>query len=162
MSEQLPDIFKLCHELWNHGDDIVLPAVLELVGQIAKNVPNDDLLLHLPSLLPKLISVLDDEYAGVVTGGGSKADLFHNTTAVLRALFHISEALEDYIFLVIPALMRLINREDTRHGSVPRAVRYEAVKAFTKIVRANAQIADYGTQIMHPLIRAFEGRRSMR
>ena len=156
IADHLSSIVSLCSDLWQYSSPVVLPGVLGLVEQIAKHVPSEDLRIHLPALLPKLFSVLDDEHAGMYTGGGSASDVFHNSPSVLRGLSYISGVLEDYIFLVVPALMRLINRESTRHSVVPQDVRSEALRALLKVVRTNDQIANYGTQVMHPLVKAVE------
>ena len=62
-------------------------------------------------------------------------------------IFASKSALDDYLYIILPALVRLSELDDS-----PLSVRIEAVQTIAKIARMH-DIADHASRIIHPFAR---------
>ena len=144
MRRFLPSIFSLTHEYWNQTP--LLRQILDFMQRIASSLESSAMQLYIPNLLSDLL--------GILHGERENAELkWSNTPAVLATIRSLGDALGDSLYLVLPVLMRLIDRSLTSNSAVPSYIRIQAVQTLTSLIQ-RCEIADYASRVMHPLVRA--------
>lgn len=94
----LDDIFVLIKEYWNGP---LLDQIVGLVEEISMAL-NDEFKVYLPELIPQMLVALNSDYTK------EKGP----TRCVLHALEVFGTTLEDYLHLVIPAVVKLFEQVD--------------------------------------------------
>jgi FKBP12-rapamycin complex-associated protein len=94
MRTYLDPIFEVVHYYWN--DQNPSEAILGLIEKIAIAL-RDEFKIYLPDLLPQLLRVLSSD----------RTEHRRPTVKVLHALETFGSNLDDYLHLVIPAVVRL-------------------------------------------------------
>ena len=115
-------------------------AIVKLVEEISR-VLADEFKIYLPDLIPPLLNVLATDRSE-----GRPAAL-----RVLRALEALGSNLDDYLYLVVPAVVRLAEQAEA-----PLNVRQAALATLAKLCR-RLNVADYAARIVHPLMRILSG-----
>jgi FKBP12-rapamycin complex-associated protein len=133
----LQEITTLIRESWHSP---LLVAIVKLVEEISR-VLADDFKVYLPELIPPLLNVLATDRVE-----GRAAAL-----RVLRALEALGSNLDDYLYLVVPAVVRLAEQAEA-----PLNVRQAALSTLAKLCR-RLNVADYAARIVHPLMRILGG-----
>jgi hypothetical protein len=131
--QYLDDIFALVHEHWYTP---LLPQIITLVEEISLAL-NDEFKSYLPDLIPQLLNVLHTDRTGERVP----------TIKVLKALEVFGTNLDDYLHLVVPAVVRLLEQVD-----IPAGARLRAIETLGRLCR-KLHIADYASRIVHPLSR---------
>eukprot|EP01117_Protostelium_nocturnum_P012841 TRINITY_DN4758_c0_g1_i1.p1 TRINITY_DN4758_c0_g1~~TRINITY_DN4758_c0_g1_i1.p1 ORF type:complete len:2361 (-),score=843.62 TRINITY_DN4758_c0_g1_i1:69-7151(-) len=134
MRVYLDEIFAIIRDNWYTG---YTNQILSLIEDICTEL-NDEFRVFLPSLIPKVLKVLQSD-------NSSKKIL---TRKVLHALETFGVTLEDYLHLVIPAIVTLLDAENHE----------VTILAIQSICRLSAQLnfSDYASQIVHPMVRMLD------
>jgi len=140
----LPRLFELTRPYFDDGD--VLPHILELTHAVAKGLEARSLQLYVPNLLPEMLGILRYERETTEVH-------WPNTPAVLKTIATLGSNLGDYLYLVMPMLMKLIDNSITASGPVPIKIRVASVHTLLALVQ-RCDVADYASHIVHPLVRA--------
>jgi len=133
----LEDIIALIREYW-HGP--LLVPIVRLVEEVSRALA-DEFKTHLPALIPSLLNVLSSD----------RSDQRAAAMRVLRALEALGSNLDDYLYLVVPAVVRLAEQADA-----PLNVRQNALSTLARLCR-RLNVADYAARIVHPLARILAG-----
>jgi FKBP12-rapamycin complex-associated protein len=133
----LHDIIALIRESWHSP---LLVPIIKLVEEVSR-VLADDFKQYLPELIPPLLNALASDRSE-----GRPAAL-----RVLRALEALGINLDDYLYLVVPAVVRLAEQAEA-----PLNVRQAALATLARLCR-RLNVADYAARIVHPLMRILTG-----
>jgi FKBP12-rapamycin complex-associated protein len=139
----LPPLFDLTRPYFD--DYAVLPEILALTQSIAQSLESRSLQLYVPNLLPEMLGILRAERETTDVN-------WANTPAVLDTIATLGSNLSDYLYLVMPMLMRLIDHSITASGQVRIDVRVKAVWTLLALVK-KCDVADYASRILHPIVR---------
>ncbi|ORZ30937.1 armadillo-type protein [Catenaria anguillulae PL171] len=132
MTSYLPDIIVLIEQ---HAKTLEL-TVMTLVESLAVSLESD-FTAHLPVLLPHILSIFESDHS----------ENHRATYKVLDILCIIGVGLQEYMFLVLRPLMRLI--ENT---SAELPIRRYAVQALGYIIQ-RVNLSHHSSRIIHPLVR---------
>ena len=137
--DYLDDIFELIHAFW---DTNMLVQILGLVEKLIK-ILDVEIKVYLPGLVPLLLSMLH-------------SDQPDRRLKVLSTLDIIGVHLADYLHLVIPAIVKMVELTDF-------SVVTQTEKSFTMIylqtlgrLCGKLDISDYASRITHPLLRVLD------
>lgn len=136
----LDGIFELIHQTWLSDNTILFHSSLKLVSSVSMSL-SDDFQVYLPTLIPKLISILH-------------ADRSINriaTLEILKAFETFGSSLADYIDLIIGPLMALCEMLNA-----PVDVRKKAVLTIGKLAKC-LDFAPFMSRIIHPFVRVLSG-----
>ena len=137
--DYLQDTVKLMLDFW---DTPSLGGILLLAEAISEAV-NDEFRVYLPILVPQMLRELSRERMLVRV-------MPHK---VIQAFEAFGTSMDDYLYLVVPAVLAIIEREDT---SLQTAL--TVLNQLRKMsIRLN--FADMGSRIIHPLLRILENAR---
>ena len=136
ISEYLGQIFTLMKEFWNSNTYLLTPILnlVELISGIG-----DEFKAHLPDLIPQIFGVLHQE-----------TDDWESKIKVLHTLEVIGKHLDDYLHLLVPALVRLMEQV-----YVPIEVRRAAIVTLARL-SSQLNFGDYISRISHPLARVID------
>jgi len=137
ISDHLKHVFELTRLFWKESLFVILPLVEEV-----SVVLSDHFKVHLPNLIPQMLSVLSSTTR--------EADDWAPTSMVLHALEVFGKNLDDYLHLVIPAIVRLVEQTHA-----PAAVRISAIETLGRLA-FQLDFSDYASRISHPLARILE------
>lgn len=112
-----------------------LKLMIEICGAIC-----DEFTQHLSSLLPKLLNVLHNDISSQRK----------SSIAVLQALVIFGSHLQQFMFLVLPPIIALIENED-----IPMSVRVQSIKCVGCLL-TKCRMTGYTSRIMHPLTRILD------
>lgn len=132
--DYLPEIFQLIEKYWPSPN---LAQIVLLVEEISLAL-NDEFKVYLPDLIPHMLAVLRER---------------SNTKAIekiLKALEVIGTNLDDYLHLLIPAVVKLFEKPDT-----PMNLRTASIKTVCSLCR-KLNFSDYSSRIIHPLARILD------
>ncbi|KAJ3362692.1 phosphatidylinositol kinase- protein kinase tor1 [Allomyces javanicus] len=132
MTSYLPDMIALIEQ---HARSLEL-LVMTLVEALALSL-EADFKVHLPVLLPHILGIFESD----------TSDQRRATFKVLDVLCIVGSGLEEYMFLVLRPLMRLIE-----HSLVDVSIRKYAVHALAYIIQ-HVNLAQHSSRIIHPLVR---------
>jgi len=130
--EYLTHVFHMVSDLW-HSE--LLSAVLQFIEEIS-SVMGDEFMVFLPFLIPKLLSVLD-------------SDNVETCMRILRTLEWIGPSLDDYLHLVAPAIMTLVNQADSE------PIRIAAMQTIGRLCRV-LNFSEYASRIIQPMARLLQ------
>ena len=134
----LDDIFELVGDHW----DDCLEQILKLVEAVSTALRNE-FKIYLPKLMANLLRELANDL-----DSARKPKLL-----VLSTLSKLGTQLEGYLFLVIPALLRLV--ELTGDHSETVEVRRAAFVTLATIAQL-LDVSDYASRIVHPTVRVLD------
>lgn len=103
--------------------------------------------VYLPDLIPQMLAILHSDYG---------SDDWEATVQVLHTLEIVGKHLDDYIHLVVPAIVRL-----TEISYCPVHVRKAAISALARLSFV-LSLEDYASRISHPLARILETQVALR
>lgn len=130
--EYLNEIFPLIKEFWATPSSVV--PIVTLVEEIC-NALGDEFRPYVPSLLPQLLNVLHND-----------PEPSHEATAkILRALSVFGTNLDDYLHLIIPAVVKLCEQNDPK-------IRIQALQTLSELCQ-NMNLGAFASRILHPLAR---------
>eukprot|EP00002_Diphylleia_rotans_P028068 TRINITY_DN5657_c0_g1_i3.p1 TRINITY_DN5657_c0_g1~~TRINITY_DN5657_c0_g1_i3.p1 ORF type:complete len:1876 (-),score=390.71 TRINITY_DN5657_c0_g1_i3:1816-7443(-) len=135
IKKYLDDIFALIHENWLGLINHILPLVEGISLAL-----NDEFKVYLPDLIPMMLNVLHTD----------RSERRSATQKVLHAFEVFGANLDDYLHLVIPAVVRLFEQVDA-----PVNVRLNAIQTLAKLSR-KLDFSDYASRIIHPLARVLD------
>jgi phosphatidylinositol kinase/protein kinase (PI-3 family) len=132
----LNNIFDLMLEFWDQ--DHLLGPMLNLIEHIAIGV-RDDFATFVPRLIPPILDLLHSDRSGRK----------HTAMRILHTLHVLSSigSLNDYLFVMIPELIRVCEQVD-----VPVAVRMAAVRVVAHLIKSQ-HLIDFASRIVHPFAR---------
>ncbi|EGC32838.1 protein kinase, atypical group [Dictyostelium purpureum] len=134
--DYLGSVFDLIEKYWN--SNLLIP-IIKLVEEISSAL-NDEFKVYLPNLIPQMLNVLH-------TDRNNKRPA---TIKVLKALEVFGTNLDDYLHLVIPAVVKLFEQVD-----VTSQVRILAIQTIGRLCK-KLNFSDYASRIIHPLARVLD------
>eukprot|EP01133_Synstelium_polycarpum_P000171 gene171-204_t len=134
--EYLSDVFALIEKYWN--SNLLIP-IINLVEEISSAL-NDEFKVYLPNLIPQMLNVLHTD----------RSLKRQPTSKVLKALEVFGTNLDDYLHLVIPAVVKLFEQVD-----VTTQVRILAIQTIGRLCK-KLNFSDYASRIIHPLARVLD------
>ena len=136
MRNFLGEIFQLVNEFWFHLP--LLPSLLQLVEELALAV-RDEFKDHLGELIPQMMAVLDND-----TSAGHR-----NSVRILKSIitFSTNGSLEEYLYVIIPELLRLPEQNE-----LPLSVRSCALRTILHLSRSH-DISEYASRLLHSFSR---------
>ncbi|EAL66546.1 protein kinase, Atypical group [Dictyostelium discoideum AX4] len=138
--DYLVNVFALIEKYWN--SNLLIP-IIKLVEEISSAL-NDEFKVYLPNLIPQMLNVLHTD----------RSPKRSPTTKVLRALEVFGTNLDDYLHLVIPAIVKLFEQVD-----VTTQVRTLAIQTIGRLCK-KLNFSDYASRIIHPLARVLDSTES--
>lgn len=134
----MDDIFKLMREFWTPNTPIQ-PTLINLMEKIAMAL-GSEFQVYLSQLMPQLLRVLTHDL--------SKDR--NVTIKLLQTLQRFGKILDDYMHLLLPPIVKLIDQPD-----VPQAV---SVVALGTIIHLSSTLdyTEYASRIIHPLVRCLD------
>ena len=100
------------------------------------------LAVYLPELIPQMLNVLH-------TDRTKERSPVQN---ILHALEVLGTNLDDYLHLIIPAVIKLVEQADI----IDSQVRSQAIKTLGRLCQ-KLNFSDYASRIIHPLSRVLDG-----
>ncbi|CAG9773619.1 unnamed protein product [Ceutorhynchus assimilis] len=134
----LEGICDLIKEYWTPNCAIQGTIIL-LLESIAEAL-GAEFKVYLPQLIPQILRVLNHD---------SSKDKQH-TIKLLKALHRFGNNLDDYMHLILPPIVRLIDASDS-----PTAVSRQALETISQIAEL-IDLSDYTSRITHPLVRTID------
>ena len=134
----LVDILSLIQEHWNPQSNFQL-TIISLVESIAEALETE-FKIYLPNLLPHILMILE-------TDTGEKRQV---SLKVLHALTAFGSNIQEYLHLVVPAIVKIIEQPDA-----PIHVRRAAIQTLGQLTR-RVNFADHASRIVHPLARILQ------
>lgn len=131
--EYLIHVFHMVSDLWQSE---LLPSILGFIEEIS-SVMGDEFMVFLPFLIPKLLSVLDSP------------DSVEMCMRILRTLEWVGPSLDDYLHLVAPAIMTLVNQADSE------LLRIAAMQTIGRMCRV-LNFSEYASRIIQPMARLLQ------
>ncbi|KAH6572836.1 hypothetical protein BASA60_006398 [Batrachochytrium salamandrivorans] len=129
------EIIALVQERWSVSANIQ-NAALALIEQIALALEGD-FKIYLPTLLPQLLQILDTDVS-------EKRQI---STRLFNALSYFGHNLEEYLHLVIPAIIKVIERSDQ-----PLILRRQAIQLVIRLAR-KLTLQQQSSRLIHSLMR---------
>ncbi|KAF2071336.1 hypothetical protein CYY_007349 [Polysphondylium violaceum] len=134
--DYLVDVFALIEKYWNSN---LLMPIINLVEEISSAL-NDEFKVYLPNLIPQMLNVLHTD----------RSIKRQPTSKVLKALEVFGTNLDDYLHLVIPAVVKLFEQVD-----VTTHVRILSIQTIGRLCK-KLNFSDYASRIIHPLARVLD------
>lgn len=134
----LDDIFVLIKEFWT-ADSPLQSTIILLVEAIAIAL-GSEFKIYLPQLIPHILRVLSHD---------SSRDK-QVTHKMISALIKFGAALDDYIHLVLPPMVKLFDSAE-----VYWSIRKASLEAIDKLSDC-LDFSDYAGRIIHPLVRVID------
>ncbi|KAI7861526.1 armadillo-type protein [Spinellus fusiger] len=131
----LKEIFDLVDDYWTPPSTLQV-TIISLIEAIAKAL-DGELKIYLPRLLPHMLQIFDNDI--------SEKRL--STIKVLHAFVVFGSNIEEYMHLVIPAVVKFFEKPDA-----PVPVRKQAIMTITALCK-KVIMFDYASRIIHPLAR---------
>lgn len=135
----LKDIFDLVQEMWNPNSSIQL-TIVTLVEAVAKALEGE-FKTYVPILLPNMLQALDGE----VTQSRQPTMI-----RILHAFWIFGNAIDEYLHLVIPVVVKVFERSD----ATP-LLRKQAIVAIEQI-SSKVNLCDHASRVVHPLVRVLQ------
>eukprot|EP01117_Protostelium_nocturnum_P014316 TRINITY_DN5444_c0_g1_i3.p1 TRINITY_DN5444_c0_g1~~TRINITY_DN5444_c0_g1_i3.p1 ORF type:complete len:2209 (+),score=787.54 TRINITY_DN5444_c0_g1_i3:161-6787(+) len=132
--DYLPEIFSLIQEYWQSPN---LVNIITLIEEISGAL-NDEFKLHIPNLLPQILSVLHNEHEN-----------HEAVSRALHALVSFGNNLEEYVHLVIPATVKICDNDSNKR------LRLNALSTLIKLC-SNFNVSNQASRILNPLARVLD------
>ncbi|XP_050299177.1 serine/threonine-protein kinase Tor [Anthonomus grandis grandis] len=140
----IDDICDLIKEFWT-PNCAIQGTIITLLENIAEAL-GAEFKVYLPQLIPQILKVLNHD---------SSKDKQH-TIKLLKALHRFDNNLDDYMHLVLPPIVRLIDASD-----YPTAVSKQALETIDQLAEL-IDLSDYTSRITHPLVRVIDKNPELR
>ncbi|KAK3331873.1 phosphatidylinositol 3-kinase tor2 [Cercophora scortea] len=141
----LSDIIDVLQEFWNTSPSLQ-PTIMALIESIARSLEGE-FKVYLAGLLPLMLGVLEKD---MTTKRQPSEKVFH-------AFLVFGSSGEEYMHLIIPVLVRLIDNQGQ-----PIFLRKSAIETIGKL-SSMVNLNDYASKIIHPLTRVLaSGEPSLR
>eukprot|EP00158_Paraphelidium_tribonemae_P009901 Partr_v1_DN28994_c0_g1_i3_m24719 putative Phosphatidylinositol 3-kinase len=134
----LKDIFALIKEHWSSNPQLLV-TILSLVESIAKAL-DTEFKVFVPLLLPQLLQIFETDMSTRRVP----------TEKTLESFAAFGSNIEEYLHLVLPAIMKLVEKPD-----VPIQIRKLAIQTVGKLAK-KLSFADHASRIVHPLARVLQ------
>eukprot|EP00742_Colponemidia_sp_Colp-10_P007030 GILJ01007544.1.p1 GENE.GILJ01007544.1~~GILJ01007544.1.p1 ORF type:complete len:2402 (-),score=355.14 GILJ01007544.1:281-6541(-) len=134
----LDPLFKLIQDYWK--SPALLIQILSLLEEISAAL-KDEFKVYLPDLIPQLLNILHTD----------RSERRQLTLKVLHALVMFGSSVDDYLYLVIPALVKLCEQDDAT-----LSIRQATIQTLGRLCRT-LNFSDYASRIIHPLVRILDG-----
>jgi FKBP12-rapamycin complex-associated protein len=134
----LDGILGLIQEFWNPMSNIQI-TIISLIESIAVAL-DSEFKVYLPKLLPNLIQLFD----------GDTSEKRLPTQKALHALTLFGSNLEEYLHLIIPAMVKLFEKVDN-----PIPIRKYAIQTTGQLCK-KINFSDHASRIVHPLARVLQ------
>ncbi len=134
----LDDIFVLIKEFWT-ADSPLQSTIILLVEAIAMAL-GSEFKIYLPQLVPHILRVLSHDLS-------RDKQVTHK---MISALIKFGAALDDYIHLILPPMVKLFDSTE-----VPWSIRKASLEAIDKL-SDSLDFSDYAGRIIHPLVRVID------
>ncbi|KAH1016334.1 serine/threonine-protein kinase Tor isoform X2 [Dendroctonus ponderosae] len=144
ISNYLDDICDLIKEFWTPNCAMQGTMIL-LLENIAEAL-GAEFKIYLPRLIPQILRVLNHD---------TSIDKQH-TINLLNALHRFGNILDDYMHLILPPIVRLIDASDC-----PMAVSKQALETIDQLAEV-IDLSDYISRITHPLVRTIDKNPELR
>lgn len=131
----IPDIIILIQDHWGQNANIQTTA-LSLVESIAVAL-EAEFKVYLPTLLPQMLLVFEND----------RSEKQQPSQRLLNALLVFGQNLEEYLHLVIPAVVKVIETIEN-----PIHLKKSAIQLLGQLCRI-INIRDQASRIVHPLVR---------
>ena len=132
----LTDILTLIREFWNPNSSLQI-TIISLIEILARALEGE-FRIHLPVLLPPMLQTFDQEFS----------DKRQPTLIrILKAFSVFGSNIEEYLHLVVPAIVKTIERPE---ASVQ--LRKSAIITIGQLSR-QVNFCDHASRIIHPLAR---------
>ncbi|KAJ3373228.1 phosphatidylinositol kinase- protein kinase tor1 [Kappamyces sp. JEL0680] len=131
----IPDIILLIQEHWGLNANIQTTA-LALIESIAVALEGE-LKVYLPTLLPQMLVIFESD----------TTERQQPSQRLLNALLIFGQNLEEYLHLVIPAVVKVIETPEN-----PIGLKKSAIQLLGQLCRI-INIRDQASRIVHPLVR---------
>ncbi|KAI9327967.1 armadillo-type protein [Obelidium mucronatum] len=131
----LTDIFALLHEFWNPASNLQI-MILSLIEAIALAL-DAEFKAYLPTLLPQILLIFEND----------TSERKQSIQKALHAFVVFGATLEEYLYLIIPVIVRLFERSDA-----PMSIRKYAIQVAGQLSK-KIDFADHSAKIIHPLLR---------
>jgi serine/threonine-protein kinase mTOR len=131
----MQDILKIIKEFWRTQPSLQ-PSILRLIESMSR-AAEDKFKPFLPTLIPLMLQTVETE-----TSAGRPT-----TRAVLQTLLTFGPDIEEYMHLIIPAIMDTVENDEA-----PSFLRKEAIATIARLSRI-ASLLDHASRIIHPLAR---------
>ena len=131
----LPQILELIHEYW-HVSIPLQGTILQLVEAISRSLEGE-FKVYLAQLLPLMLEILETD----TTSRRLPSE------KVLHTFLVFGSSSEEYMHLIIPAVVRQFERQQQ-----PLSIRKQAIETLGKLSR-QVNISDFASRIIHPLSR---------
>lgn len=135
----LKDIFDLVQEMWNPNSSVQL-TIVSLVEAVAKALEGE-FKTYVPILLPNMLQTLDGEIT---------RQRQPTLMRILHALWVFGGAIDEYLHLVVPVIVKMYERTD---ASTP--LRKQAIIAIGQLT-TKVNFCDHASRIIHPLVRVLQ------
>ncbi|KAF9190501.1 phosphatidylinositol kinase- protein kinase tor1 [Haplosporangium sp. Z 767] len=130
----IPDLLKLIQDNWSHTR--LQERIIGLIESIAISL-DGEFKIYLPKLLRSMLEVLDSDIS----------ERHGASLRVLQALVRLGANVEEYMHLIIPVLVKTLERTDA-----PMNLRRAAISTIGALSR-RIDFSDYASRIVHPLAR---------
>jgi FKBP12-rapamycin complex-associated protein len=131
--DYLDDIFALIKKFW---EDSLMISIITLVEEISVALA-EEFKVYLPDLIPSLLLILHTD----------RTDHRRHVQKVLHALEVFNTTVDDYLHLIVPAVVRLFEQVD-----VPMNVRALAIQTLGRLCD-KLNFRDHASRIIHPIAR---------
>jgi FKBP12-rapamycin complex-associated protein len=136
LTDDLSHYSQLIREYWNSP---LIIQIIALVEEICLAL-NDEFKKHLPDFIPQMLNVLHTD----------RTPRRQPSSKILHALEVFGTNLDDYLHLVVPAVVKLFEQVDA-----PLPVRALAIQKLGKMAQ-KLNFSDYASRIIHPLARVLD------
>ncbi|KAL9656580.1 hypothetical protein ABK040_012162 [Willaertia magna] len=136
--DYLDDMFVLINEFWKRSvsDEELQEQIISLEEEIC-TVLQEQIKPYLPEVIPHLLEVLQGNLPNIARKS-------------LHAMVVFGRHLEEYLYLIIPAIVRVVESFLT-----PVTTKREAIKTIGKLSRI-LNLSEYSSRIIHPLVRTLK------
>ncbi|KAL1494336.1 hypothetical protein ABEB36_009951 [Hypothenemus hampei] len=140
----LDDICDLIKDFWT-PNCAIQGTIIFLLENIAEAL-GAEFKIYLPQLIPQILRVLNHD---------NSKDKQH-TIKLLKALHRFGNNLDDYMHLILPPIVRLIDASDC-----PVAVSRQALETIDQLAEL-IDLSNYTSRITHPLVRTIDKNSDLR
>ena len=140
--DYLDDIFGIVHAYWDSG---MLIQILGLVEKLIK-ILDVEIKVYLPGLVPLLLQMLHSDHSD-------------RKLKVMSTLDVVGVHLADYLHLVIPAVVKMVETVDCSSVSGGASTQKSLTMLYLQTLGrlcGKLDISDYASRITHPLLRVFD------
>lgn len=136
--DHLGDLFSLIKEFWNQAANVQI-TIISLVEALAVAL-DVEFKSYIPQLLGDILQIFDDD----------TSDRRQPSHRVLQVLPVFGLNLEEFLHLIIPALMKLCDR-----GDVPFGLKKAAIATLGSLTK-KISLSEHASHIIHSMVRLLD------